>query len=348
MSATSTSEQYVPNVGMSPVADKQAKLDWILIVGVINFLLMALVFIFLISLNKSDIDFLSGFEDLRAYVPYGLVEQGYSRKYVDPSNEIYLRFLLLFLTLCELFLLFLVRLIPKENLGIYLVWPLGAFLATRAKIEFFVFPFTLISLDLKWWQELLVITLLISFFMYTSERNILLVVAFRVTYLLVKNYGTLKFWGFVLLFVVFLLDYGFNLFAPYVPLFRGFVWTRDVANPEYSIIESIMVFLSSYHLAISPPIAWPMHLAVGLLVLVLVVRDRFALCDKRAMLAFAIVFFAATSLTHAFQKAGYYFFYLVPFFAPYLVNRFFLLLTLGWFHILLTIGYHAAIFPGLR
>lgn len=324
---------------VSWVESRASEVDLRLIFSAVSFLLLALIFIVAIPLKEVDADFGRAIGDLWLLVPEGYIDPLYTQKSYPLDAEIKIRLFFLLVTVIELAILFMLKLLPKEHLGIYLVWPLSAYLATRVKVEFFLYPFTLIRLDLNFWQEALLIFALLSLFAITSENNVLLVVAFRLTWIVVRSFGSIKFWLFVMIASGLLLDLGFNILSSYIPIFKAYNWTRVVANPDYNIIESIAIFLSTYHLAINPPSAWPLHMLMGLLLLLIVVRDKFKSCDMRALLAVGIVFFVATSLTHAFQKAGYYYFFLAPFFAPYFYKRYYWLLAFCWVHALIAIIY---------
>lgn len=329
----------IPEAAALKQSTKGTDVDFRLFFAAASFLIMALLFISTTPLKVVDADFGRSVDTLRALLPEGYIQQIYTQALYPLDQEIQMRLAFLLISIIELTILFSLKLIPKQNLGIYLVWPYSAYLATRVKVEFFLYPFAIVRLDLKPWQEALLIATLLTLYTLTFENNVLLVVAFRLIWIAVRSFGSIRFWLFVLVASGLFLDLGFDILASYIPMLKAYTWTRDIINPEYNIIESIAVFLSTYHFTINPPVAWPLHMLMGLLLLFIVVRDKFKICDKRAMIAVGIIFFMATSVTHAFQKAGYYYFFLVPFFAPYFHKRYYWLLALGWTHALLALIY---------
>ncbi|MCA9138205.1 MAG: hypothetical protein KDB00_15645 [Planctomycetales bacterium] len=226
------------------------------------------------------------------------------------------RFVQILLTLIMLGALFFTGLVTVEHLTLYLVWPYSAFLATKIKQEFILFPLAFIDLASTWRRELFISTMILLFSLATGEKNGVIIIAFRITAFILTRTSRYKavFLTVAGIAASLLLDRYFDILARFVPQVAAYSYTRDVVNPEYSVPESAGVFLSSLHLGINPPLDYWFHLPFSALVLFfgwLSLREsdeeeRMVFC--RSIMASAVVFILFTSVTHAFQNARYYYF----------------------------------------
>ena len=254
-------------------------------------------------------------------------------------DEYILRLIVLGATCVELTMLFLLKLVKKEALQVYLIWPYSAWLAVRVKIDFLVYPVCAIRTDIGKKANILLVVLLLSIAVLTKESNFLVVALFRAALVVVmeaKRPLILLVLGSA--FCV-LIDNLYVYLANAIPIIRRFAYTRDIVNPEYSVVESIGVFIASSHLSINPTYGWMLHILFGLALLLVVYRYR-SLVDLHVMTAVFLVYFAATSVTHAFQNASYYYFYLTGLLVPIVLKHFYFFIWLSAFHVVSAAMYY--------
>lgn len=82
------------------------------------------------------------------------------------------------------------------------------------------------------------------------------------------------------------------------------------------------------------------HLPFGALLLLLSLPDIIRHAERRAMFSGLGVYLVMTSLTHAFQKASYYLFFLPAVYTPIYERRFALLFAVSWMHVLVAILFY--------
>ena len=237
-----------------------------------------------------------------------------------PRNEQYLRFIMVIVTLLEVFALVMLGLVEKRVLVTYLALPMSAYLATKLKVEFLFFPFALISLRLPWHKELLTLLTLALMSMILNENNGIIFIVFRTLTWSFMRYPPRKWMIPVAIAVIILIDVNFHLVATVFPKLAVYSWTRDTVNPEYSILETLVVFSSSVVLSINPQTDFYIGLPATMIVLSLIFgklmmrrRELARWSSAPAFLAGFFVLLLFTSLTHAFQNARYYFFYVQAF-----------------------------------
>ena len=191
-------------------------------------------------------------------------------------------------------------------------------LFSKIYFEFFVFCLYLIRLDLTNKKSLLLIGFLVTLIFLTGEGNLFIILAWR---LLLYFYraeikGPFFFTLLVLLLAVDVLF--FKLLSDFdtTGLISRFEYTRTIANPDYSILETLMVFFTSFHLftlhtsdflildaLFAIPVLAPLLIDAGCRKKIL---DNLHLI---ILFVFLVLFF--TMLTHAFQNARYYYMYIV-------------------------------------
>lgn len=243
-------------------------------------------------------------------------------------DEFFVRIILYLFNISLTFVLFSIKWIDRRTLVLALIWPLTVFLFSKIYWEFYVFPFALLRIDRDKWFDLIVIAILSSMYLLFREGNIILMIAFRLVIFTQKiGYGYLSPIAFSLAGILggIAVEQGTFASAPLVgQQISRFSWTREVANPDYSIIESITVFFSSFHFFTQHYLEWWIDFLFSSLVLAYVVF----ICMRRGMperfllsaLAIAAVFIGFTELTHAFQNARYYFFF-IPVLASLISSR---------------------------
>jgi len=234
------------------------------------------------------------------------------------STEAFTRLLLLITNLSITFVLYRLRLINIQTLVIAALWPMTIFLFSKIYWEFFVFPFCLVRHDLTVRDELAFIGALAALLAMTGEANLAVLIMFRMVLVGQKGgfpiLAPLAFAGAGVLISV-AMDAGVGANLPFIGSHVArFSWTRDVVNPEYSVFETVAIFMTSFHFFTLHTGLWMIDAAFSILVVISILCFAGSFQRLRAnwapTLAFACVLCGLTEVTHAFQNARYFFFYL--------------------------------------
>ena len=101
----------------------------------------------------------------------------------------------------------------------------------------------------------------------------------------------------------------------YSPI-AAYNYTRDIVNPEYSVLETILVFLASSYVSVNPNVDYIISLPAGFLILMLIIGKKIFKNSSwrkwllsRGFQSGILTILLFTSVTHAFQNARYYFFF---------------------------------------
>lgn len=252
------------------------------------------------------------------------------------KDEVFARFVLAVLSGVLLGALVVTKLIPIQTFQFFLIWPYSIYLITKIKLEFFYFVLCQVRTDLHIKTELAFLGGLGFLYFYFNENNFLILIVYRLFLVLYSRYEIKTVWFLTTFSILFFvaLDSNIDLLFGIFPKLMVFDYTRDYVNPEYSIIETIAVFISSMHLSVWVQTDWVFHIFFSLVIIFLVVFDKKSLTlilnDVRlpAIITTILLF---TSLTHAFQNARYYYFYL-PLLCVVLSNRTAVVAALGLAH----------------
>ncbi len=259
--------------------------------------------------------------------------------------EFFLRQLLMLANLVGLLLLYRLRLIDGRVIVFALVWPMTIFLMTRIYWDAWIFLLCLVRTDLAPRREALLLTVLLGLVALTGEGNLIVLLVFR-GIVLAQRLGRpvlapLGFAG-VCIGLSWALSSGVAGEIPgFGDLARRFRWTREVANPEYSVVETVGVLLSSLHFFTLHTARWWIDagfsiVALGAILSSAEARERLW-ARRHVALAIACVIAGFTELTHVFQNARYYFF-VVPLLAAITPSRLVAPLAgLGILHVLLKV-----------
>lgn len=236
------------------------------------------------------------------------------------ENQIATRIGMAMITLAILFLLTSLNLIEKRVLVTYLALPFSAYLATKLKLEFLFFPLYLVSTRLGWKKEIMVILAIIGLSLYIGENNGFIIVVFRLANLAFSRIKLRTYWVLIGIGIITFFDYNIQLLYPIVPQLISYDWTRNIVNPEFSHIETLIVFMSSMVLGIQPSLDFYLGIPYTMFILAIafgkkIFSRRFYqnLLRNSEFRAGVLTVVLFTSLTHAFQNARYYFFYLPSF-----------------------------------
>lgn len=247
---------------------------------------------------------------------------------VDPVPMALIRLMLLSLCVALSFVFHRLRLIDNNTLVLALIWPMTTFLFSRIHIEFLVFPFCLLALNGRIWVDVTIVLILIGLGVAVGENNFLVVAIFRSIIIAQK----VRFvWAAPAGFLVFaatvnqLINLGIAQKIPYLgPELVRFDWTRTVINPDYNPLETVVVFFSSMHFFTLHNLAWYIDAGFSMIVLAVFLADpasRKKLYHVRHyVFAFAVTLLGMAEITHAFQNARYYFFFM-PLIAVMLTRR---------------------------
>ncbi|WP_404310495.1 hypothetical protein [Neorhodopirellula lusitana] len=240
------------------------------------------------------------------------------------------------------------RLMDLNRLSLYLIWPYSAFLAVKLKQEFLLFPLAFIGLTKDWRKECLISGAILALTFALSENNGIIIVVFRVLAMVLDRlpFKMRLIAISAVALVAFLADAYFEQFSKIVPFLARYSYTRDIVNPEYSVVESVGVFLASFHLGINPQTDFPFHIPMSLISIAIGIyalkfgndtTQEERATAWRLSAASGLIYLFFTGLTHAFQNARYFYF-AVPILFPKLnAKQFLLLLVLSLFHTLLAI-----------
>lgn len=236
---------------------------------------------------------------------------------LDESNQIFLRVLMAMASLCIVIALMLVGLVERAVLVTYLALPFSAYLATKIRIEFIFFPFALISTNLGWKKEMLVISALVAISYITGDNNGTIIILFRLGVIFFQVFRPRIYIVLFAVIAIFVIDSNFNNLASMFPSLAKYSWTRDIVNPEFSHFESVIVFLASMTMSLQPPIDYMFGLTYTAFLLFAIFGwslfrpasyiSAFNQAEVRSGILTVLLF---TSVTHAFQNARYFFFYL--------------------------------------
>lgn len=258
------------------------------------------------------------------------------------AAEFWTRALLLIFNLGCVAALWSARLISRGTLILALIWPLTLFLFSKIYWEFYVFPLCLVRPDLRRIPEVLFIGFLFALYWVTGEANLIVILVWRGV-LLLQKLGRRWSGPLALIFAGLALDQMMQSGrAEQIPLIgealARFTWTRDIVNPEYSIVETAAVFFTSFHFfSLHDGVYWINAAFSTLVILTITWSVSFWTGARRhadLILAFLAVVIFFTSITHAFQNARYYFFFLPVLAALVPQNRLLLLAVIGPLHVL--------------
>lgn len=260
---------------------------------------------------------------------------------VTPPIEFIIRSGLFAFNICLFWVLYLTHLIERQTARLALIWPLTPFLFAKIYWEFFVFPLCLIKLNTTPKTDIGLILFFTLLYYIIGEGNIIILILFRSMILTQKlGYPYLAPFGFMAFsFCIDLLLK--NAMAQHIP-FIGyqllrFDWIRTIVNPEYSIFETIAIFLVSMHFFTTHTAFWQIDALFSILILCLIFSSTLnRRPDKQAwlaLLALLACIVGFTTITHGFQNARYYFFFL-PILSLFINrNTFHYLIYLGVLHI---------------
>ncbi|MFK7875490.1 MAG: hypothetical protein AB8B71_06885 [Paracoccaceae bacterium] len=259
------------------------------------------------------------------------------------TEELWVRVCLILFNAACVTALYVMRLITRDTLWLALVWPLTLFLFSKIYWEFFVFPLCLVRVDLCRRDEALFIVALISLLLVSGEANLGVILLWR-SVLMLQKCGLKWVAPLGLILVGLAIDWVMAAgYSAQIPLIGSeiarFSWTRDVVNPEYSILETAAVFFASFHFFSLHSGAYWIDALFSLLVLALIfnrIETWDAVREHAAtLIAFASVVLFFTSITHAFQNARYYFFFMPVLATLVPRDRLVPIAALGIFHVAL-------------
>ncbi|WP_152965386.1 hypothetical protein [Cobetia sp. UCD-24C] len=236
----------------------------------------------------------------------------------DIEAEPIIRLVLFSFNIIIVAFLFCLKLIDKRTMLLGASWPLTIFMFSKIYWEFYVFPLYLIKINTTLREEYFVLVAIAVLYAFTSEANLLVFLAFRCV-LFAQKIG-LKLiapLGFIALGAIISLSFesGLHKYVPFIGSeLERFAWTREVANPEYSVFETIAVFLSSMHFFTLHTGLWWIDLIFTLTIIsVVVLKSPLSITKFTAqpeILAFISVLLTMTEITHVFQNARYYLFFI--------------------------------------
>ncbi len=259
----------------------------------------------------------------------------------DLRGEFLIRLTLFSLNSILVFILFNVGLINNKTISLALIWPLTAFLFSKIYWEFYYFPLCLLSLTKTKKTDSIIIVVLLGLFAITGEDNLLVLLTFRAV-ILAQKYGFKKLAPLIFLTSCFIISWLIDAgFTRKIPIFgqelTRFGWTRDIVNPEYSITETIAVFLSSMHFFTMHGNLWQVDLFFTVIVLIIialsVIKYKIFKEEVYFALTFVCILIGFSTITHVFQNARYYYF-IIPIIAMLIDRKAYLyILFLGLIHV---------------
>jgi len=173
-----------------------------------------------------------------------------------------------------------------------------------------------------------------------GERNFQLFALFRVALVIYDRVDSPKAYVIGAIVAAVMIELSFDFLKTLSVTIAKFNYTRTVANPNYSVLESVGVLVASHNLSINPTKGWMVHLPFGVMLILLSWRDIYRHADRRGMFSGFALYLTMTSLTHAFQKASYYLFFLPSIYGPIYERRFPMLFIMSWLHVLVALTFY--------
>ncbi|WP_380058916.1 hypothetical protein ACFE33_15725 (plasmid) [Falsihalocynthiibacter sp. SS001] len=236
--------------------------------------------------------------------------------FFGPHNQIALRIVMASMSTLLLVALYLLGLIERRVVITYLALPFSAYLATKIRVEFLFFPLALISTRLGWKREVAVLLAILGMSFLLDENNGVILVFYRLAVIVFRAIPMRSILVFLAIGAIVVLDNNIKLLYPIFPSLAVYNWTRDIVNPEFSHFETAIVFLSSMTMSLQPPLDYMFGFTYTCFLLFATFGRRLlsarfyarilTIPEFRAGLL-TVMFF--TAITHAFQNARYYFFY---------------------------------------
>lgn len=201
----------------------------------------------------------------------------------------------------------------------------------------------MIAVNLPWKKELTVLTVLAAMTVFLKEDNGVLIILFRIGCIFCKKNGNAaKYFCFVFLAMCYFIDNNISLLFDRFPVLKAYDYTRTVTEKNYSWIKTIGVFLSSLHMSAWLQTDWKYDLPFSLVFVIMCWWRRGIryFLNLPAFLSTICSLFFFTSVTHAFQDARYWYFYL-PIIAGIVSDQFVLVCVLSVAHIILSGAIHS-------
>lgn len=240
--------------------------------------------------------------------------------YWGPENQIELRVYMVLFTLLELLALSILGLIEKRVLITYLALPASAYLATKLKVEFAFFPLALISLNVPLKREVPIFLGIVLFSIWIGENNGYIILFYRLLARMLRWYRPPLYLVLLMLAAPLIADANMSTLVQFIPKLNAYSYTRDIVNPEYTVFETFAVFLASMTVGANAYIDYFVGFLGSFFVLWLAFGKQVlkrsawrAWIRSPGFQAWLITILTFTALTHAFQAARYYFFYLPVF-----------------------------------
>jgi len=237
--------------------------------------------------------------------------------FFGPDNQIPLRLGMVIVTLLVLLVLSSLRLVEQPVLVTYLALPYSAYLATKLKMEFLFFPFAAVKVDLPPKQEAAVIVCILVSSVLLGENNGFIIACYRVLLLLFKARRPNLLVVAGVIGAILWVDANLRVLYPIIPQLGRYEWTRTYINPEYSVPETVIVFVASMVFSVNPHLDYVLAIPFSIAIILPTLSHRllsssFYKSSLRhpGFIATVLTVLLFTSITHAFQNARYYYFFL--------------------------------------
>ncbi|MDY6919405.1 MAG: hypothetical protein SV765_04240 [Pseudomonadota bacterium] len=252
--------------------------------------------------------------------------------------ELVIRILLYFVTASMLLILAFAKWITPKTAALAAVWPLYIFLCTKIYFEFWIFPLALIRWDLSRSSNINFIFALALLFFITVEGNLLIILLLRIVCLFEGKARVLisALLAATSVTLSWLMEsgiaQGFPVIGHYLVRFN---YTREIVNPEYSIFETIGVFTASMHFFTLHIHNYYIDIFFSLIVCIYILLEgQFSKSILMDVFTFTCILLFFTEITHAFQNARYYMFYLPVIGSIIRYRSLYGLAILGWLHLI--------------
>ena len=297
------------------------------IAAIFVFVINSYISVYYISLEMQSIgDVIRGWRQFNELL-------GSAGFYFDRHNSDDLRLGMAFITVFLMLFLRATGLVEREVFLIYLLLPVTAYLSTKVKLEFLIFPLAVIRIGMGLRKELAVLLILALIGFLIKENNVLIIILYRILRMVDHKLHLSFRLTLMILASILVMDYLFSVVSGYIPSLQIYNHTREVVNPEYTVLETIVVFFSSSVASVQPQYDYMVGLAATALIAFPTVLfwiknrrnptgvaiDRKTDSDIGGLYSLMIVVFFFTSITHAFQNARYYLFYIQSL-SPFLRN----------------------------
>lgn len=268
------------------------------------------------------------------------------------SDQVLIRVVTLAITSAEILVLAFLNIGSLREINTYLIWPYSAYLATKIRTEFFFYPFCLIQTNLPKNKEIAVDLVIAFFTIILGENNGVIILFYRILCVIyARSLKLALLFTFLGCSLVYYINSHFDKLYVYLSMLKRFEYTRNIVDPNYSFLKTLAVFFSSMHTTafVQEDYVIDAWFSLFFVLLFIWIWLKSGLPPIRhKLLAFFSSLYTFTALTHAFQNARYYYFYVSIAAEVFYEKYFYWMVALSVVHIVISGALHHSFGPGLK